>query len=190
MVEEVAFKGKPDFMDCFKQSVGWFGIGVVVFTIIYLIKFFTETTHFIFDVEVLKNSMNIFATTAFIMQIVIKNCGVVLIIMIASLTGYSIFSKIYSLLNGAIIPMALYTFNFQYLILSLLYIAPHGLIEFPTLFVGISNAMQLSGDRHNWKYYFKRYISIIVPLFIVAALVEVYITPNVVLWYLNTGFVL
>ena len=67
---------------------------------------------------------------------------------------------------------------------------PHGIIELPTFFAGMALAMQLSSDRSNWKYYFKWYILAIIPLFIVAALVEVYITPNVILWYLNTGTLL
>lgn len=189
MVEELS-KEKPDFMDCFKQSVGWFSVDVVVFTILYLIKFYTDATYFNIDIEVLKNAINVYNATPFITitQIIIKNCVVVLIIILLSLTGYSIFSKIYSLLNGAIIPMVLYTFNFQYPILSLIYIMPHGLIEFPTLFIGLTNAMQLSCDRKNWKIYITRYVMIIIPLFIVAALVEVYITPNVILWYIDTGF--
>lgn len=193
MVEEVAFKGKPDFMDCFKQSVGWFGIGILVFTILYLIVFFTDTTHFDVNIETLKNSINVFTSIPLttIGQIIIKNCGVTIIILFLSLLlAHSIFAKIYSFLCGNLIPLSFYTFNFQHPIISIIYLLPHGLIELPTFFAGMALAIQLSGDRHNWKYYFKRYISIIVPLFIVAALVEVYITPNVLLWYLNTGFLL
>lgn len=187
MVEE-----KPQFfIDCFKQSVGWFSVGVVVFTILYLIKFYTDATYFNVDIEVLKNGINVFNTTPFIItQITIKNCGVTLIILLLSLTTYPTFAKIYSFLCGNLVPVFFYTFNFQYPLTTLVYMLPHGIIELPTFFAGMALAMQLSSDRSNWKYYFKWYILAIIPLFIVAALVEVYITPNVILWYLNTGTLL
>lgn len=113
-------------------------------------------------------------------------------ILLTMLLGviFGIIPLLFIIINGFIIGVVLYVSSMKIgTWTSIMLIVPHGVIEIPALILGCSHGLWL-GKMLIWKmrgkevsvincikYSIKQYIKVIIPMLIVAALVETYVTP-------------
>lgn len=132
------------------------------------------------------NVFNIFLNNIFVSLLIIAG-GLLFCLPSFILTGINFFSL------GILTRFFLSIGKLNVFIISLL---PHSIIELPAIFISLLFGIKVFNffhiEKHKFDGFFldkiKKYILILIVLFLIAALVEVYITPIIILNFLKENF--